>query len=172
LVTLWFHSQKYQIGIQQKNQHDGKSNVFLKMMAKMFVQMRYNWQEGHDLKDVRFTFVIPTFLDQVIISPYGMPCYELLLDKQPEFAICNYDNECYSPFLGSDSTGTRVATYINHVYLAEELKGQQCFLSCPQKEVKFVNTWTLAALQARGSFLALAHMPLPRASAILEGITT
>jgi hypothetical protein len=110
-----------QIRIQQKFQRDWKSSLFLKMTAEMFVKMQYHWKDGHDLKHDQLSFIILiTFLDQIIISPFGMPQYETILDKLPVFAILNYNDECYSPFHGSDTTCTRAAAYIDHVYLVEE----------------------------------------------------
>jgi hypothetical protein len=140
-----------QIGIQLKYQRDGKSSSFLKMTAKMFVKMRYNWNAGHDLKDVRLSFIVPiTFLDQVIVSPYGMPRYETLLEKPPGFAILNYNDECYEPFHGSDATGKRVSTYVDHVFLAEELKAQMRYLSRPETLFQFVTARTTGALKTTG----------------------
>ena len=79
-----------------------------------------------------------------------MPRYEALLDKTPGYAILHYDDNCYSPFHGSDTTGKRVATYIDHVFMAEELKAQLRFLSRPETKFEFVNARTLEALTSTG----------------------
>jgi hypothetical protein len=139
-----------QIGIQQKFQRGGKSSLFLKMTAKMFVEMQHHWK-GHDLLHDDFKIVVPiTFLDQVIVSPYGMPCYEELLDRSPVFAIKNYDDSCFAPFHGSDATGKRVAAYVDHVALAGELQAQHRYLSRPTTDFKFLNERSRKAIRDSG----------------------
>jgi hypothetical protein len=136
-----------QIGIQQKFQRDGKSSLFLKLTAKMFVKLQHNWS-SHDLKTDAFNFIVPiTFLNQVIVSPFGMPCYETLLHKPAEFAIAHYDDVCFDPSLTSDSTGLRVASYVDHVFLAGEFESQQRFLSRPNQAFKFYNARSGAMLK-------------------------
>ena len=49
-----------QIGVPLKYERDGKSSLFLKLTAKMFVKLQYSWS-GHDLKKTlsRFLFQLP-----------------------------------------------------------------------------------------------------------------
>jgi hypothetical protein len=72
--------------------------------------------------------------------PYGMPPYEQLRDHCPNFAIQHYDDDCSQPFHASETTGKRVSMFmIEHVYMSEQLKAQNRYLSCPDKETKFMN---------------------------------
>jgi hypothetical protein len=80
-----------QIGIQQKHQREGASSLFLKMTAKMFVKVQNHWADA-DARGDLFDNVMPVaFHDQAIVSPFGMPAYESLLDHVPEFAVSNYE---------------------------------------------------------------------------------
>jgi hypothetical protein len=139
-----------QIGCPQKNQRDGKSNLFLKMTAKLFVLMQYHWNQN-DLKKEELQFVVDiTFMLQIIISAYGMPCYELLTGKSPEFAIQYFDDDYYKPFLGADATGKRVLAFVDLMFISEEYKAQQRFLSRPNNKCAFPNAKSKLALDKSG----------------------
>ena len=78
-----------------------------------------------------------TFIRQIIQSPYGMPIYQNI-NQTPEFAIECYDDDCYMSHKGADFTGETVTTYVELIFLAEEMKAQQRFLSRPTLKFKFV----------------------------------
>jgi hypothetical protein len=134
-------------GIQQKFQRDRKSSLFVKLTANMFVKIQHCWK-GHDLFKEDHKMVVPiTFLNQVIVSPYGMPRYKTLLHKPPEYAILNLNDECFAPFHGIDGTGKRVSAYVQHIVLAGELQAQNRYLSRPASDFKFLNKRTSDAIK-------------------------
>jgi hypothetical protein len=116
-----------QIGISQKNQRDGKSSLFLKMTAKLFVLLQNKWNLD-ELRNAALGFNVPiVFFQQRIVSPYGMPCYELLANKPPEFAIKYYDDDYYVPFRGSDSSGKRVSKFVEFSFPLRNIRHNNAF---------------------------------------------
>jgi hypothetical protein len=128
-----------QIGIQQKHQREGASSLFLKMTAKMFVKVQSHWADA-DTRGDPFDHATPvTFHDQAIVSPFGMPACESLLDHAPDFAVSNHNQTCHNPFKGVDVTGKRVAACVDHIVMAMESQGQKKDLSRPAQMLNFVN---------------------------------
>jgi hypothetical protein len=139
-----------QTGIPQTNQRHGKSSIFLKMTAKMFVEMQYHWEHSDLTGPEVARRVVVRYLDQAIPSPMGMPRYELMTLRPAHFAIEHFDHAIYAPCMSPDFTGKRVAAFVDLVFLTEEMKMQQKFLSRPNAQYSFVNDDALLAYQSTG----------------------
>jgi hypothetical protein len=127
-----------QAGFSLCIQRKGKSNHFIKMTAKTFVEMQFYWQ-GHDLTQEWFNKNVPiVYFGQVIKSPFGMPSYEMLRHKSLAFAMLKFDDEPYAAVADMDSTGDRVVAHQELIFLSEELKCQKRFLSRPNAKIKFI----------------------------------
>jgi hypothetical protein len=125
---------RFSLCIQRK----GKANHFIKMTAKTFVEMQFFWQ-GHDLTQDRFNECVPiVYFGQVIKSPFGMPSYETLRNKLLAFAMRHFNDEEYAAVADTDLTGDRVVAHRELIFLAEELKCQERFLSRPNSKIKFI----------------------------------
>jgi hypothetical protein len=109
------------------------------MTAKMFVEMQHHWLRSQLTVDVLSKKVDVTYLFQIIPSPYGMPRYDLLTNRAAHFAIEHYDDQCYLPLHDVDFSGNTVGVYLDLIYVAEEFKLQQKFLSRPLAKYSFVH---------------------------------
>jgi hypothetical protein len=94
-----------QTGIPQGNQQHGKSSIFFKMTAKMFIEIQYHWEHSDLTAKALACHVIMQYLFQSIPSPMGRPRYELLDSKPAHFAIEHYNDKIYAPIKGADFTG-------------------------------------------------------------------
>jgi hypothetical protein len=79
-----------------------------------------------------------------------MPCYEKLLHLPSEHAIMHVDESVYAPVHDADFTGKRVKAYIESVFLAEEMKCQERFLSMPDHATAFKDDMFEEALLQSG----------------------
>jgi hypothetical protein len=79
-----------------------------------------------------------------------MPKFELLSLRPAHFAIEHYDDPIYAPCMDADFTGKRVSSFVDLVFLSEEMKLQQKFLSQPNAKYSFVNDDALFAYEITG----------------------
>jgi hypothetical protein len=115
-----------------KFQRDGKTSNFVKVTARMFVQM---WQGLWQQTLLPNSRVSIEYVGQIIPSPVGMPPFEL--SKVPTQSLLSghtLKQRCIdmkASFLLSptvDFTGQRVNEYIRHMYRCKEFKCQRRFL--------------------------------------------
>jgi hypothetical protein len=84
--------------------------------------------------------VLLTYQQQAIPSPLGMPEFELVVGQPISFAILLQATKHYLPSTSADFTGTRFANYMGLLEIAEELRHQKHYLSCPDKCYAFQPT--------------------------------
>jgi hypothetical protein len=125
-IGVFDNSQK---GTNLTVQRYGMSNMFCKVTARIFIAVKCE-RSLASFPDI----VLLTYQQQAIPSPLRMPEFELVVGQPiSSFAILSQTTEHYLLSTSVDFTGTCVVNYMGLLEIAEELRHQKHYLSCPDK---------------------------------------